>query len=233
MPDLPTAGKRILNQLLTTVSPSTTDLLDGAQLPTLTQTQSSPAAISDATKRALFEQALSEVEAASQASDDFLQVVSEPATSQEQAYLDTAASFAQSLPLAVDQQLAEEQMQVGGPRKESLEGGRSAPVIEAAVSNTPVEVEHSAEIAPEVESYIDEVIDHAAEVPEEMVIAEPVVIAPHSAPATRTVKVLPLTKAQAELAKKKGPEFSIRWLYEFSDKIARMLSGGTIYRPEN
>lgn len=146
-------------------------------------------------------------------------------------------ALAQSLPVAVQQPTAEElqqqQFASGGPRKEAIEGARSASVVEAAPSTAGVEVEKSAEIPPEVESYIEEVIDHAEQAPEEIVIAEDTVPDQPAAPVSRTVKVLPLTKAQAEMAKRKNPTFSIRWLYEFSDKIAKIFAGGVTYRPDN
>lgn len=207
--------------------------------------------LSDAEKLALFESVLDEVEATQPPQEpvapaptaaEFVEELPDAYTDATafaadayQSELDATASFAQSVPMAVQEPTEEEQLtaqQTGGVRKESLEGARSGTVVEAAPSSAGVEVERSAEIPPEVESYIEEVIDHAEQQPQEIVIAEQVAPEPKAAPVSRTVKVLPLTKAQAELAKRKGPNFSVRWLYEFSDKIAKIFAGSVSYRPE-
>ena len=231
MPDSPTAGKTLLQRLLAGASPGTAGLLQQSGLRALKPpaAPTEPSLLSDDEKLNIFDSVLDELASEKPAEPElsgFVQEVAEPELND--AFLATA------MPLAVQQAAQNEsQQQQGGARKETLEGGRGTAVVEAAPTTAGVEVERSAEISPEVESYIEEVRDQTDTQPEDIVIAEVVLPTQPQVPATRVVKVLPLTKAQSEVAKHKSPAFSIRWLYEFSDKIAKIFAGSVTYRPES
>lgn len=143
--------------------------------------------------------------------------------------------FAQAIPAAVDQAQAQLQQQmpisVGG-KKEHLEGASlGVSASELPIDIQYVEEEKSAELPPEVESYIEHVQEAAQTQPERIVIAEEPSVASSSAPTPpRIVRVLPLTRAQEEMGLKKGTAFSIRWLVEFGHKIAKALVGQVVYR---
>lgn len=103
--------------------------------------------------------------------------------------------------------------------------------VEAARGVQQVETEPAAEIPPEVESYLQQVEDHAATAPKEIVIADGSQTAPadHQYPA-QPVVVLPITAEEEKAGAKKSPKFSIRWLVEWSQRLMKIFVGKIIYR---
>lgn len=88
------------------------------------------------------------------------------------------------------------------------------------------------EIPPEVESYLTSVEDHPDKQPQEIVIAA-LAKQTYTPPVPkRTVRVLPITKEEAEAAKRQGVQHSIRWLYEFSEKLTKLFFNSVMYRQE-
>jgi hypothetical protein len=47
------------------------------------------------------------------------------------------------------------------------------------------------------------------------------------------VVVLPITEEVEEAGKKKNPNFSIRWLVEWSQRIIKMFAGKVVYKRES
>jgi len=125
------------------------------------------------------------------------------------------------------------QPQPTGVRKEQLEGG----VATGAPAELPggmqyVEIEPNPEIPPEVESYLSNVDSNPDRQPQEIVIAAPAKQTYAPPAPKRTVRVLPITKEEAEAAKRQGVQHSIRWLYEFSEKLTKLFFNAVIYRQE-
>lgn len=120
---------------------------------------------------------------------------------------------------------------VGNKQKEQLEGfGLAAQELPGGMQQ--VESEPSPEISPELESFL-----HQAEKPEQLQVeqqlkelAQQAAEEPPSSP--QAMKVLPITKEQAQIGQKKSPKFSIRWLVEFSEKISKIFVGRAVYRQE-
>ncbi|MBP7768761.1 hypothetical protein KA082_02940 [Candidatus Woesebacteria bacterium] len=167
--------------------------------------------------------------------------IQEPASEAVPAIVDTPEALSDSTKLALFDEVLNEvenshaQPQGGGPRKEALEGGSL--IAPMASSELPAgvqysEQEHSAEIPPEVESYIQEVQELAQTQPQEMVIAETAPISDSSSAPTppRIIRVLPITKEQAAVGMRKNQNFSIRWLVEYGNKLAKMFIGQVVYK---
>lgn len=96
-----------------------------------------------------------------------------------------------------------------------------------------VETEPNPEIPPEVESFIQQVENHQAQAPQEIVIADGSnKIKDDRKLPSKPVIVLPLTQKENDEGRKKGPLNSIRWLVEFGQKIIKMFMGKVIYKPE-
>jgi len=93
-----------------------------------------------------------------------------------------------------------------------------------------VEQEKSPEVPPEVESFLQHAQDHAAKLPEEIVIADNQEISKVTHHPKTPVLVLPITPEEEKLGKKKSPKFSIRWLVEWSYKMMKKFSGKVVYR---
>lgn len=221
MSDAQSSGQRVLQQLLTQQGVVAQQIL---QTPSGPQTSVSPIDVVEDTEDSsvdsnvrleLFSDVLDEI-------DGGVQGIQEETTE--------SMVLAQALPLAVSSYQDPLQVGIGG-KKESMGGTQSVNSAELPGGIQYAEVEHAAELPPEVENYIEQVIDHAQTQPETVVVAE---ATPQPAPSAttpqRVVKVLPLTKIQEEIGLKKSPKFSVRWLVEFSHKIAKMFFGGVIYR---
>lgn len=110
---------------------------------------------------------------------------------------------------------------VGSAQKESLLS-TSVAEIHPGMTST-VEVEPQKELSPEIESFIEEVTDHQNQLPQEIVIADGnVSLSPMQYPA-QPVIVIPMTEEKAIEAEKKGPEFSIKWLVKYCEKVIKMF----------
>lgn len=222
MSDVQSSGQRVLQQLLTQ---------QGAVAQQILQTPSDPQ-ISISTPNVVEDSEDSSVDPSVRLElfSDVLDEIDGGVQESQEAVASESIVLAQALPLAVSSY--QEPLQVGiGGKKESMGGSQSVNSAELPGGVQYAEVEHAAELPPEVENYIEQVIDHAQTQPETVVVAE---AAPQPAPSVtapqRVVKVLPLTKMQEEIGLKKNPKFSVRWLVEFSHKIAKMFFGGVIYR---
>lgn len=96
----------------------------------------------------------------------------------------------------------------------------------------PVEIEHGAEISPEVEKFIEEIQDHDGQVPQEIVVADQTVTQPTGKYVAKPVIVLPMTESELIAGKKASPLMSKRWLAEWVEKIMKMFEGSVVYREE-
>lgn len=221
MSDVQSSGQRVLQQLLSQQGAVAQQMFQTPSDPQTSVSSTNPeeggedGSVDPSVRLELFSDVLDEIEGAAQ-------------KTQEETTESTV--LAQALPLAVSSY--QDQLQVGiGGKKESMGGTQTANSAELPGGVQYAEVEHAAELPPEVENYIEQVVDHAQTQPETIVVAE---AAPQPAPSAtvpqRVVKVLPLTKMQEEIGLKKNPKFSVRWLVEFSHKIAKMFFGGVIYR---
>jgi len=104
------------------------------------------------------------------------------------------------------------------------------PAVDAIPGLQDVELEKQHELPPEVEGFLQTVEDHQEQIPHEIVIADsqsgqalPRVMA-------QPVIVLPITPEIEEDGKKKPPNFSVRWLIEWSWKVMKVFSGKVVYR---
>ena len=100
------------------------------------------------------------------------------------------------------------------------------------ISGQPVEIEHSAEISPEVEKFIEEVQENDGQTPHEVVVADSTTAQPTGHYVSKPVIVLPLTKQELEQGKKASPLMSKRWLAEWVEKIMKMFEGSVVYKEE-
>lgn len=125
------------------------------------------------------------------------------------------------------------QPQGGGLAKETFEQPQAVAPQELPGGMQYAEVEHSAEISPEVEAFLQNVEEQHQHMPQEIVAAAE---AFHQSQAqtqpSQSVKVLPITKKTAEEAKKKNPSHAVRWLLEFSNKMSQLFAGKSIYRTD-
>ncbi len=221
MSDVQSSGQRVLQQLLTQQGAVAQQIL---QTPNNLQTSVSVPDVAEDeegiivdpnVRLELFSEVLDEIDGGVQ---------------QTESAVTESTVLAQALPLAVSSYQDPLQVGIGG-KKESMGSAQTVNSAELPGGIQYAEVEHAAELPPEVENYIEQVVDHAQTQPETVVVAE---VAPQPAPSAtapqRVVKVLPLTKMQEEIGLKKNPKFSVRWLVEFSHKIAKMFFGGVIYR---
>lgn len=242
------AGSRLMQDLRSRVSPGSQSLLSSAYMtPQPAQTVSSDPVGDQSNSDQSLMSAAAPAQVAGQAPDPqavqdisdlakidlFDQVLDEVAEPAPQTPEPSVLS--QAVPLAVQQQAQQQaqdqSMQVGGPKKESLDGGSFGVASMELPDGMTYEVEPVPEIPPEVESYMSHV-EKAAEIkPDTFVVAEDTVPdASQPAQPPRIVKVLPITKEQEAVGMKKNPTFSVRWLVEFGHKIAKMFAGEVVYR---
>jgi hypothetical protein len=145
-----------------------------------------------------------------------------------------ASVLPQVIPTVVQQTTDTLNPAYAGPTaKESLEGIGSSLDIQAPDASGGVqyvEQEHHAEIPVEVESFLQQVDDHQAQLPTEIVIADGTMPVPQPNFPTHKVVVLPITPQVEEMGEKKNPSWSVKWLVEWSHKIMKMFTGDVIYR---
>lgn len=116
--------------------------------------------------------------------------------------------------------------------KESIAGGAVAS-LELPGGMQYADIEPVPEISPEIESFLQHAQEQPDKLPEEIVKAaaqfhqESV-----NEAVAQAVKVLPITKVQAEEGKKKNTSFAVRWLVEFSNKVSHLFAGKSIYRAD-
>ncbi len=116
--------------------------------------------------------------------------------------------------------------------KETREPGVTLerPQIEMAGGLQQVEQEPHPEISPEVESFISEVGQHQDQLPQEIVIADIQAPVPTTQYLAKPVVILPITPEVEKEGAKKAPQFSIRWLVEWSRKMMKVFAGEVVYK---
>lgn len=103
-------------------------------------------------------------------------------------------------------------------------------VVEAGGSTQYVEYEPNPELPPEVEGYLNKTEQHSDQAPPEIVIADSAASMPTDRQLpSQPVVVLPITPEVEKIGMSKPPQFSIRWLVEWSHKIMKMFVGKVIY----
>ncbi len=121
---------------------------------------------------------------------------------------------------------------VGGSLKETKE--TTIKVEKPAIDTVPgvqyVEHEVNHEMAPEVEAFLQKVNEHQHQLPDEIVVADATATDPTGHYAAQPVIVLPITPDIEKKGAHQSPQFSIRWLVEWSRKMMKMFSGKVIYR---
>lgn len=101
---------------------------------------------------------------------------------------------------------------------------------EANMGVQVVESEPATEISPEIESYLKRV-DQQDSQPKEIIIADDISQVPDTSNyKAKPVIVLPITPEIEKQARFKSPQFSIKWLVEWSRKIMKVFTGKVIYR---
>lgn len=134
-------------------------------------------------------------------------------------------------PQVVDQAVAQAnqvyQPTDGGSSKEQLASNSG---LEIGAALQYVEQEKTAEIPPEVESYLQQVEDHTSGEAQEIVLADDgqQPIASHYP--KKSVIVVPIDPQTEDAGKKRSPKFSVRWLVEWSQRIIKMFAGKVVYR---
>ena len=116
--------------------------------------------------------------------------------------------------------------------KESV--AHTANGLDALVQEVPgsqvIEVEKSAEIPPEVESWMEKVEHHEVKAPNQVVVADQTAQMPTGDYAAQPVIVLPATQQAVKTGMKKGVQDSIRWLAEWCIKMMKKFHGLVVYR---
>ena len=103
-------------------------------------------------------------------------------------------------------------------------------VVEAGGSTQYVEYEPNPELPPEVEGYLNKTEQHSDQAPPEVVIADSATSMPTDRQLpSQPVVVLPITPEVEKIGMSKPPQFSIRWLVEWSHKIMKIFVGKVIY----
>lgn len=120
----------------------------------------------------------------------------------------------------------------GGTAKEApmLNISVERPAVDVVPGMQQVEVERAHEMPPEVEGFLKTVEDNHDQVPQEIVISNPQTGQALPRVMAQPVIVLPLTPQMEDEGKKKPPNFSVRWLIEWSWKVMKVFSGKVVYR---
>lgn len=175
--------------------------------------------VSDTEKLEIFESVLNEVQPSQSA-----QSAAQPPRHSQENQNSTSSAVAQSP--------VQNAPSGGAARAEQLEGSSTSSTTAAELPGGMqyVETEPNPEIPPEVESFLHKAEEHPEQQPTEIVMAEkPKSTFTPPAP-KRTVRVLPITKEEADAARKQGVNSSVRWLVEFSEKVTKMFTGAVMYR---
>ena len=93
-----------------------------------------------------------------------------------------------------------------------------------------VDVEKSAEVPPEVESWMEKVEHHEVRAPNQVVVADQTAQMPTGDYAAQPVIVLPITQQAVQIGMKKSVQDSIRWLAEWCVKMMKKFHGLVVYR---
>lgn len=93
-----------------------------------------------------------------------------------------------------------------------------------------IDIERSAEVPPEVESWMEKVEHHEVKAPAQTVVADQTAQQPTGDYASQPVIVLPITQQATKTGMKKGVQDSIRWLAEWCVKMMKKFHGLVVYR---
>lgn len=106
--------------------------------------------------------------------------------------------------------------------------------LDSIVAEVPgaqvVEVEKSAEIPPEVESWVEKVQHHEIQAPHEVVVADKTTQQLTGNYASDPVIVLPVTQQGMQVGITKSVTESARWLVEWCTRIIKKFHGMVVYR---
>lgn len=95
-----------------------------------------------------------------------------------------------------------------------------------------VETEQSAEIPPEVESWMEKVDHREVVPPKEIVVADQTSMQPTGHYAAQPVIVLPTSQQTVKKGMTQGVTESIRWLAEWCFRVIKKFHGMVVYREE-
>ncbi|MBI5151451.1 MAG: hypothetical protein HZA34_02660 [Candidatus Pacebacteria bacterium] len=96
-----------------------------------------------------------------------------------------------------------------------------------------IETEKSAEIPPEVESWMEKVDHHEIAAPKEVVVADQTSAQPTGHYASDPVIILPISHQKVQTGMKKSVAESIRWLAEWCLRVIKKFHGMVVYREES
>jgi hypothetical protein len=194
-----------------------------------TQPQVQQPQISEDAKLDIIEQAISEVEAQ--------QEVQTPVPEQPQ--LQPESTDPGVMAQAVAQQATQPDPSLQQPPNPTPVSKKEAYTVNSAEISADlpngvqaVEQEPNPEIAPEIESFLEQKQENIDKLTEEIVVADNQPISKQTKFPTKPVVVVPITEEQRKKGKRKSPQFSLRWLVEWSLKIIKKFSGEVIYRQE-
>jgi hypothetical protein len=145
------------------------------------------------------------------------------------------ATIANAVVQAVQQDDPLNPSQAGGARPGVGAKEHVGSSFDAVVSEVPgaqaVELEQSAEISPEVESWVEEVQRHDLQPPQQVVVADDTATQPTNNYVSEPVVVLPATQQVIQAGLKKKVSDSVRWLAEWCLRIVKKFHGSVVYRP--
>ena len=95
---------------------------------------------------------------------------------------------------------------------------------------TAVETEKSAEVPPELESWMEKVETHQVQPPQQVVVADQTATNLTGNYVAEPVIVLPLTQQKVQQGTKKSVVDSMRWLAEWCIRIMKKFHGKVVYR---
>jgi len=113
--------------------------------------------------------------------------------------------------------------------KETLAKGLDALVAEVPGAQA-VEVERTAEVPPEVESWVEKVEHHEIQAPHEVVVADQTAQQPTGNYASEPVIILPATQQAVQQGFTQKITESARWLAEWCTRIMKKFHGMVVYR---
>lgn len=117
----------------------------------------------------------------------------------------------------------------GTGAKETLAKGLDALVAEVPGAQA-VEVERTAEVPPEVESWVEKVEHHEIQAPHEVVVADQTAQQLTGNYASEPVIILPATQQAIQQGFTQKITESMRWLAEWCTRIIKKFHGMVVYR---
>ena len=93
-----------------------------------------------------------------------------------------------------------------------------------------VESEKSAELPPELETWMEKVESHEMTAPKQVVVADKTATMPTGNYAAQPVIVLPLTQSGIQTGVTKSVTDSVRWLAEWCLRVMKKFKGMVVYR---